>query len=253
MSVLQPKMASPLYVQAQEVLMARVIEKFRPGQLLPTQAELAQEFGVSLITIKRALQELARKGLVESTRGRGTVVVQPHVQTDQRGITSWTDFMTGVGRQPRTAWCRVRVRVPPKEVARRLRLKARERTVRIERLRTLDGEPFCLMTNELPLALAPRLPHSGLTEESLYGWLRRHHGLVPQSADEEVEARSPTAEEVQALGPDTDIVLVVHRTAWLTRGQPLEVADMVSPAHRYRYHVAILQKSEAATPPAGCA
>jgi GntR family transcriptional regulator len=242
MRTLQPKLAAPLYVQAQEALLTRIVKKFRPGQLLPTQGELALELGVSLITIKRAVQELSRQGLVEATRGRGTVVTQPPVQADQRAITSWTDFMTGVGRKPRTAWCRVTVQVPAKEVARRLRLRARERTVRVERLRTLDGRPFCLMTNELPLALAPDLPHNGLTEESLYGWLQRHHGLVPQSADEEVEARAPSADEVRALGPRTRIVLVVHRIAWLDRRRPLEIAAMVAPADRYRYRVEIVQK-----------
>jgi len=54
-------------------LLERIRRDFRPGQLLPTQQALAREFGASLITIKRALHDIARQGYLQSTRGRGTV------------------------------------------------------------------------------------------------------------------------------------------------------------------------------------
>ena len=231
-----------LYAQVEEALLERIRRRYRPGQLLPTQRELAGEFGTSLITVKRALAEIARKGLLESTRGRGTVVVRPPLQDDRRGVPSWTDAMTGLGREPRTAWTRVETRVPPAEIARALRLKARQRTVRLERLRTLDGAPFCLMTNELPFDLVPGLAEQGLPEESLYGWLKRRRGIVPVSADEEVEARVPTRPEVRALGSETKIVVAVRRHTWLAGRRPLEIAEMIAPAHLYRYRVEIARK-----------
>src|SRR5437867_544106 len=129
----------PLYARVEQALLERIHRRYRPGDLLPTQQELAREFGTSLITVKRALDEIARRGLLRSTRGRGTVVLRPVVEDDRRGLTSWTDTMTGLGRTPRTLRCRLRVRVPPPAVARALGLKARERTVVVERLRALDG------------------------------------------------------------------------------------------------------------------
>ncbi len=234
--------AAPLYAQVEERLLERIRRDGRPGQLLPTQEALAREFGTSLITVKRALSEIARRGLLESTRGRGTVVVRPRVLDDRRGVSSWTDSMTGLGRQPSTASARVSTRVPPPEVARALGLRSRERTVVLERLRTLDGEPICLMRNELPLALVPALAREGLTEESLYGWLRRRYRLVPHRAHEEVEARAPHRREVEALGRATRILVVVRRHTWLADGRPLEVAEMAAPAHRYRYRVEIQRR-----------
>lgn len=233
---------TPLYSQVEERLLERLRRDYRPGQLLPTQKELAAEFGTSLITVKRALADIARRGFLQSVRGRGTVVVRPRVEDDRRGLTSWTDSMTGLGRQPSTASSRVSTRVPPPEIARALGLKARQRAVVLERLRTLDGEPLCLMRNELPLALAPDLARDGLTEESLYGWLKRRYGLVPHRADEEVEARRASPAEARALGPDTKIVVVVRRHTRLADGRPLEVAEMTAPADRYRYRVEIVRK-----------
>ena len=242
MAILERRAGPPLYSQVEERLLERIRRDFRPGELLPTQRELAAEYGASLITIKRALHEIARQGFLESTRGRGTVVVRPRVHDDHRAISSWTDSMTGLGRQPRTASCRVSTRVPPAEVSRALGLKARERTVVVERLRTLDDEPLCTMRNELPLDLVPELPEEGLTQESLYGWLKERHGLVPRRADEEIEARLPSKEELRALGKETKIVVVVRRHSWLADGRALEVARMVAAAHRYRYRVEIEKK-----------
>ena len=242
MPLSQRNSSQPLYAQIEKALLLRIRSEYRAGQLLPTQRELAEEFGTSLITVKRALGELSRKGLLESTRGRGTVVVRTPIRDDRGGVASWTDSMTGLGRQPQTAWCRIRSRVPPLEIARALRLKARERTVRVERLRFLDGDPICLMVNELPAHLVPDLLRTGLTDESLYTWLERRHGLSPVSADEQVEARRPTSKEIQELGKDTRIVLVVRRHTWLAGGRPLEYAQIVAPAHRYRYRVEISKR-----------
>src|SRR5687768_10136892 len=159
---------APLYARVEEALLDRIRADYRPGQLLPTQRELAREFNASLITIKRALSEIGRRGFLQSTRGRGTVVVRPVVEDNRAGLTSWTDTMTGVGRLPKTVEASARVHVPRSpELARALGLKAREKAVALERLRTLDGEPFCVMRNELPWRLAPDL-QKGLPEESLY-------------------------------------------------------------------------------------
>src|SRR5256885_1032088 len=62
----------PLYARVEQALLERIHRRYRPGDLLPTQQELAREFGTSLITVKRALDEIARRGLLRSTRGRGT-------------------------------------------------------------------------------------------------------------------------------------------------------------------------------------
>jgi DNA-binding GntR family transcriptional regulator len=233
--------APPLYSQVEARLLERIRRDFRPGQLLPTQETLAREFGASLITIKRALHDIARQGYLQSTRGRGTVVTRPVVSDDRSEVSSWTDAMSGLGREPRTLSSSVQVRLPSRELARLLGLRARERSVRLERARALDGRPFCLMTNELPFALVPDLA-GGLPEESLYAWLRARHRLVPRRADEEVSARPPLPREAKFLGDDVPIVLVVRRHTFLPDGRPLEVAEMAADARHYRYHVEISKK-----------
>jgi GntR family transcriptional regulator len=234
--------APPLYSQVEARLLERIRGEFKPGQMLPTQQALAREFGASLITIKRALHELARRGHLQSTRGRGTVVTRPVVSDDRSEVSSWTDAMTGLGREPRTVESSVQVRTPSRDLARLLNLRSRDRIVHLERLRTLEGRPFCLMSNEIPFALAPELADRGLPEESLYAWLKKTHRLVPHRADEEVAARPPHPRESRFLGPDVPIVIVVRRHTFLSDGRPLEVAEMTADARQYRYRVEIAKK-----------
>jgi GntR family transcriptional regulator len=231
---------APLYAQVEEALLERIRNQYRPGQLLPTQRELAREYGASLITIKRALSEIGRRGFLQSTRGRGTVVVRPVVEDNRAGVSSWTDSMTGVGRLPKTIECSVRAYVPRSpDLARLLGLKAREKAVALDRLRTLDGEPYCVMRNELPLRLVPDLV-DGLPEESFYAWLKSRHGLVPARADEEVFVRAPLPREEAFLGPGS--VIIVRRHTFLDDGRPLEVAELAASADRYRYRVEIVRR-----------
>jgi DNA-binding GntR family transcriptional regulator len=234
--------AGPLYAQIEARLLERLQADFRPGQLLPTQRELARQFGASLITVKRALHELVRKGLLQSTRGRGTVVTRPVVAENRSELAGFTDAMAGLGRRTRTVSSDVRVHVPPPETARLLGLRAREKSVLLERLRSLDGHPYCLMSNELPLALAPRLAEGGLPDESLYAWLRREAGLVPHRAEEEVSARPPSAAERRFLGAGVAVVLVVRRHTRLPDGRPLEIAELVADARHYRYRMEVLNR-----------
>jgi GntR family transcriptional regulator len=233
----------PLYATIADEMMRRIRSTHRPGDLLPTQQELAAEFDTSLITVKRALTELGRLGVIDSVRGRGTIVRNPIIADDHAGISSWTDSIGGLGVEPHTAWTKLSVRVPPVEIGRVMGLRARERTVCVERLRTVEGTPICLMTNEIPQRLVPDLAQRGLDKESLYACLAEGYGLSPSVAEEEVSARSATRDEEAALRMNTGIVLEVRRLTRQADGEVMELATIVAPVDRYRYRVTLHAKS----------
>lgn len=227
--------ALPLYVRVGDYLRAQIEKDYRPGDLLPSQQELARLTGTSLITVKRALEELGRAGLIEAVRGRGTVVKRPVVADAHEGVSSLTDNMAGLGLELKTAWTRLSEGVPSRGTKGLLDLKAREKTVRVERLRTVEGEPFCLLENELPARLVPDLVKIGLTAESIYQVLEDRYQLTPAWAEEEVRSRGASREERSLLGSDTRIILEVRRITYMADERPLEVAVLRAPAHRYRY------------------
>src|ERR1700722_14488696 len=137
----------PLYLQLQNRLTEWIRTRYRAGDLLPTQVEIARRTGTSLITVKRAISELSRLGLIESIPGRGAVVKRPVVTDLRSGISSWTDSVGSLGERPQTVWTKLEAGVPDARVRHLLGLRRRERTVRIARLRAIRGQPISFMTN----------------------------------------------------------------------------------------------------------
>jgi len=234
-----PHDVRPLYARLAESLKNEIRLRYQPGELLPTQSVLAKRFGASLITVKRALGELGRLGLIESTRGKGTVVLRPTVIDTHTGVSSWTDTMVGMGADPRTAWSRIDVETGTDETRRLLKMKHGESLVVLRRLRTLGGENICLMTNQIPEKLAPDLAESGLSEESLYTALNKRYGIVLAYADEAVTARAANEQERDVFGPDCDTVLQIKRMSFDADDQPIEYAWLTAPSDRYTYCVRV--------------
>jgi len=230
----------PLYEQARSGILEMIQDRLSPGELLPTQQELAKKFGASLITIKRALSELARDEVVESIRGRGTIVKGGAVTEKREGVSSWTDSIAGLGERPQTGWSTITREVPENKIRYVLNLKARQQVVRLERLRLVSGEPICLMTNCLPAERVVGFENSGLAGESLYQSLRENYGIHLHRANETVCARQATSLEKKHLGKDANIVLEIERIAEDIDGIPLEWAQVVAHAGRYRYQMQLI-------------
>lgn len=235
---------SPKYIQVRDALRDEIQRRYRPGHLLPTQRELARRFDTSLITIKRAVTELAHMGLVESVRGRGTVVLRPAVVDAHTGVSSWTDAMRSRRGEPRTAWKRIDRRRGNLRLRRLLGLSKNQTLTVIRRLRTLDGRPACLMTNWLATERVPDLHDLGFEGESLYETLADRYGLAFAYADEEVGARRATANERQALAIEAaretasaGVVMDVHRTSYGRDDRVLELACLTAPIDAYAYRV----------------
>ncbi|NOY40461.1 MAG: GntR family transcriptional regulator [Planctomycetes bacterium] len=228
-----------LYARLAETLKNEIRLRYQPGELLPTQKALAERFETSLITVKRALDELRRLGLIESVQGKGTIVRRPTVIDTHTGVSSWTDTMAGLGAEPRTAWNRIDIERGTEETRRLLKLKHNESLVVVRRLRTLADEPICLMTNHISARLAPDLVECGLPEESLYSVLNKRFGIVLAYADEEVTARAASEEERNVFGSDCETVLQIKRMSFDADDQPMEYAWLTAPSNRYTYCVRV--------------
>ncbi|GAA3612914.1 GntR family transcriptional regulator [Flavivirga amylovorans] len=225
----------PLYHKVYDYLLEKIKNEYIAGDFLPTQSEIAIQTETSLITVKRAIKELEAIGYLESKAGKGTIVRKPSVVDSHVGVSSWTDSISGLGSVPSTGWIKVKKRVPTSSTADKLKLKARERTVRIKRLRLIDDNPICLMNNEIPLSLVPGIHAKVIDKESLYNYLKDEYGLIAIRAEEEVRAREATEYEIEILQLKTPIVLVVRRLSFLSDDVPFELSSIIAPAESYIY------------------
>jgi DNA-binding GntR family transcriptional regulator len=177
-------------------------EDLRPGSLLPTQKELADRAGVSLITVRRALDELERQGRVAGHQGVGTFVARPRIVSDpvhSGGLLATFDEQAAP-RSIETQLLKLRAATPQATVAQTLRLGADATVWQVERLRHLDGRPCVIEEALIPRALAPGL--DGRRREltgSLYSLLGRAYGLVDHHEEQYLEVATPGRRERRLL------------------------------------------------------
>lgn len=227
----------PLYVQVREKLREN-LTGLAPGARIPSENDLSQNFSVSRITIRRAIDDLVSEGLLARRQGKGTFYESPKLIHDLNAITSWTDQLKALGYTPRTSSLRVAEIPAPRQIAEVLQLAPDETVVQIRRTRLANEEPLSLMVNYLPAKLVPEIAKYTAKNESLYELLASRYHLFPAEATDTVETRPATEAEAERLGiTPWSPVLVVTRISSLASGQPLEMAVVVSRGDRYEYRV----------------
>jgi len=228
----------PLYVQARESLREE-LSAMRPGEAIPTEGALEKRFGVSRITVRKAIDALTAEGLLVRQQGKGTFVQRPKLTHELSNITSWTEQLEALGYEPYTKHAESEEVAPPSRVLHMLQLEEGP-VVRLRRLRLAGDEPVSIMVNYLPKTLVPGLTESGLRYESLYEELEKRYGLVPATSVDTVEVREADEQEAELLEIQSRTpVIFVTRVSFLEDGSPLEVALATSRGDRYQYRVAL--------------
>lgn len=197
-----------------------------PGDRLPSEQHLAAWLGVSRMTLRHALSELAQRGLVIRTAGRGggTFVAEPKLEQD---LTTLAGFSEQLRRHGKVAGARVlaaaRIAASPAAAA-ALELTDGSAVYDVRRIRLADGKPIVIEHSQFPAELFPDLVDCRL-DGSLYELLADRYGQRPHRARESVEPVVAGVREAEALEVDEGApLMLVERTAYSSTGQPLEYA-----------------------------
>lgn len=243
----------PAYLRVAGDLRKKIVDgRLPPHTRLPSQARIREEYGVSDTVALEARKVLMAEGLVEGRSGSGTYVRERPVPRrvarsgfrPERGATPFRQEQSDAGvrgtwesRSEQTDACAA--------VAGRLAIECGDRVMRTKYLFREAGEPMMLSTSWEPLALTGRTPVM-LPEEGPLGGMgvverMRAIDVIVDNVTEEVGARPGLAEELVLLGGvPGHVVLVIQRT-YFASGRPVETADVVIPADRYRaaYHLPV--------------
>jgi GntR family transcriptional regulator len=212
--------------------------EWKPGDRLPPERELAQRYGCSLITVRRALSELAREARIERTRGRGTFVLRPRLELDFGGSQSFTGEMQSHGLDAETKVVAARREAAGEAVANALGLEIGAPTLYLERLRLAGGEPMLLEQVHLPADRFPGLLASDLEHNSLYQLLTERYGTRVVRAREAIEPVLLRGREARLLDqPSGRPALLVEGVAFAADGIPVEFARSFVRGDRTRYYV----------------
>jgi GntR family transcriptional regulator, N-acetylglucosamine utilization regulator len=212
--------------------------EWRAGDRLPPERELARRYGCSLITIRRALDELSREGRLQRHQGRGTFVQPPRLERDIAGAMSFTEEMQRRGLDPETRLVAARPEAASETVAAALQLEPGSPTLYMERLRLAGGEPLLLEMVHLPAEQFPGLLASDLEHNSLYDVLNERYQTTVVRAREALEPVLLPVREARLLGMrPRSLALLVEGIAFTGNGTPVEFGRTYVRGDRTRYYV----------------
>jgi len=229
----------PLYFQvAQQIERAITEGDLAPGDRLDNEISLAEQFGLSRPTMRRAIQELVDKGLLVRKRGVGTQVVHGQV-TRPVELTSLFDDLTHHHQTPTTKVLINEIIEAPDEVGARLSIAQGSPVLHLRRLRFAHGEALAIMENYLPEDLIP-LGEADLNTRGLYQ-LMRSRGVNIRVAKQRIGARTGTPEECTLLGERKGSpVLTMERAAHDDSGRPVDWGRHAYRASQYSFEVTLV-------------
>ncbi len=206
------------------------------GDRLPPERELCHAYGCSLITIRRALDELVREGRLERARGRGTFVRRPRILHDLTGTWSFSDEMRERGLEPSTRVVALATIPATRAVAAALGLAPGAPVHRIERVRLANGLPVMLERAHLPAARLPDLLAEDLESGSLFEALAAR-GVHLGEIRETVEPVLLGAVERRLLETGARPGLLIEGTTYTDTGEPIEYTITHLPGDRSKIYL----------------
>ena len=212
----------PLYQQLQRALRKAIeIQLLGPEDALPAERDLASDFNVSRITVRKALDGLVAEGLLVRRQGSGNFV-STRVQKNFAKLTSFSEDMRARGREPRSVWLnRAEGTVTPEESL-TLRSSPGTPVYRFHRIRYADDAPMAI---EYATVLRDCLSSLEAVETSLYEALEQS-GNRPVRALQRLRAVLLTAEQAKLLkAQERDAGLLVARVGYLKDGRAVEFSQ----------------------------
>jgi GntR family transcriptional regulator len=233
---------SPLYQQIKSlILQALQAGQWKPGDLIPSEIELAGRFRVSQGTVRKAIDELAAEHLLVRRQGRGTfVATHAEQQVQYRFLRLVPDAADAAGQGPaqRSIIDCKRLRAPA-DVARTLGLRTGDAVLQVRRVLAFQGVPTILEDLWLPGSAFQGLTAERLSQYRgpLYGLFETEFGTRMIRAEERIRAVAAEGDVVEVLGVDSGApLLLVERLSYTYGDRPVEIRRGLCVTRNHHYH-----------------
>lgn len=236
--------AERVYERAQQFII-EMIEgpDLAAGDRIPSERELSERFGISRMTMRKAIDRLVARGLLERRSTAGTFIPVPVIKrpiTGQMFSHGISEIVRQCGGIPGNRLLFFERHEALPRVAERLLIRAGDPLIVIRRLRTVNELPFCVETTHIPATRVPGLAAEDLFgKQSLYALLKERYGIEMGSGVGTISVSAATAQEAELLGLRADSPALIFRaTANDTRERPVEYLTSVNHPQRVVFETA---------------
>lgn len=231
-------MAIPIYVSIHdEIRDAIETGRWKTGDKIPAERELAEQFDVSRMTLRQAVTLLVDEGILERRVGSGTYVAEQKVQERLNGVMSFTEMMAAAGKEASSKTISYHVGKATKSEMEHLNLSDHDDVLRMERVRYGDGEPIAFETASIPARLVADIPRQEITN-SLYNALAKSRGLYVGRVQQTVTAAAANERIADLLAiKRAEPVLVMRQLSFDRDEQPFEYVRTQYVGSRFEFYL----------------
>ncbi|CAD6561482.1 HTH-type transcriptional repressor NagR [Paraburkholderia hiiakae] len=231
----------PLYVQIKDTLRERILNgTYAPHSQMPSEHELCALFGVSRITVRQALGDLQKEGLVFRLHGKGTFVSKPKAFQNVTSLQGFAEAMSSMGYEIVNQLRSFRIIKADRHIAQRLNLAEGAPVAEIHRVRMLNREPVSLELTWVPEALGKRLANADLATRDIFLILENDCGVPLGHADVSIDAILADDDIARALRvEDGSPVLRIERLTHDASGNPIDYEYLYFRGDAFQYRLRV--------------
>lgn len=228
----------PYYAQIKEYILYKIHSgELEPHDRIPSERSLSEQFGVSRLTVGKAIKELVLEGKLYTQIGKGTFVSEDPIDQTLDMLTSFSEEMERRGQHPRSEVVQQGIVPAEDPIAHRLHIPVGAKLVMLKRIRLANEQPVALETAYLIATYCEGiLDRFNFARESLYEVLRTHYRLRLVHAEQEIGARPASTEETRMLHLDENSpILSMVRVTYIDDDHPVEYVESAYRGDRYKF------------------
>ncbi|MDR1794091.1 MAG: GntR family transcriptional regulator [Erysipelotrichaceae bacterium] len=229
---------TPIYYQLYMILQERIESGTYPeGSIFPSEAELVKEFGISRITVRRAISDLEHDGYIKTRKGSRATVLKIHKIKDTFAFESFSNETREKGEVPSNIIVAAELVEPSAKVLQLLDLQPGTKVYHLKRLRLRNNRISALHDTYINPGIGVVIDTQFDSDASLYEFYQQH-GIQLGYADETIEAKLPDKALRQDLYMEkSEPILYRERITFDKQGRPIEVSFNSVIAGQYKYTV----------------
>jgi GntR family transcriptional regulator len=231
----------PLHAQIKHRLRSSILNgSYAPLSQLPSESELVAAFGVSRITVRQALGDLQKEGLIYTLQGKGSFVSRPKAYQNVSHLQGFAESMSAMGYEVVNQLLDLRFIGAEPDVARRLQLAVGDTVVEVRRVRLLNREPVSLEISYLPEALGRKLAQADLVTRDIFLILENECARPLGHADLAIDATLAGEEVASALRVREGApVLHIDRLTHDAQQRPIDYEHLYFRADTFQYRLRV--------------
>lgn len=229
----------PIYHQIARHLEQSIKQRgLKDGDLIPTEHELCETYGVSRMTVRQAVDILVKQSLLVRQKGKGTFVSTAKLRQPLAALTSFTMDMLSRGLAPASRILSCEPVTASPKVCEKLGLKAGAQVIALARVRLANGVPQAYEFSHLLYSQAKTILQMDLTNQSLYHVLSHECGLHLTTARESIEVNTPSPNifKLLEIAPHTPM-FYIERLTYDEAGRAVEYVESHYRTDRFKFEV----------------